>query len=165
MKYAFVGSHGTGKSSAAHFLAAKLKKQNPTLSVKVLEESVRITNKLVGMNNTSFQKLSILDSLYKQELFKSVYNVIICDRVSFDYIVYGEYFNIQLSEAYKELCIENIQSFDDVYLVRPDSTPIASDGFRMTDTKQRDEIDILFYDMLNLYKVPFKEIRTGDVFK
>ena len=56
MKYAFCGAHGTGKSAAAHFTASKFKKQYPHKTIKVLEEAVRESAKLVGINNENFQK-------------------------------------------------------------------------------------------------------------
>lgn len=165
MKYAFIGSHGTGKSSAAHFLAAKLKKEDPTKSIKVIEESVRITSKLVSINNANFQKASILGNLYDQVIYKSVYDIVICDRIAFDYLVYGKHFNIELSDAYRDMCIENAKKFDKIYFVRPDNAPIADDGFRFTDIEERNKIDLLFQDMLNYHEIPYEEIRTEDVFK
>jgi nicotinamide riboside kinase len=165
MKIGFVGSHGTGKSSAAHFMAAKLKKKDPTKSVKLLEESVREITKLVGINNPEFQKLAILDSIYNQVLYSSMYDIVICDRVAYDYVVYADYYKVDLDNPYRLLALKNLREFDQVYFVRPDSTPIADDGFRFTDTTQRDEIDKLFLGMLEQSNISYKEIRTEEVFK
>ena len=165
MKIAFIGSHGTGKSSAAHFMAAKLKKQDPTKTVKVLEESVRETAKLVGINNPDFQKLAILDSLYNQVYYNSVYDIVICDRIPIDYIVYATYFGVVVPKAYYDIALTNALEFDKIYFVRPDNTPIANDGFRFTDVKERNKIDLVFQNYLNYTEIPYEEIRTEEVFK
>jgi len=165
MKYAFIGSHGTGKSAAAHFLAAKLKKEDPTKSVKLLEESVREITKLVGINNPEFQKLAILDSVYNQVLYTSIYDIVICDRIAYDYIVYANYYKVEIDKSYHLLASKNLKEFDKVYFVRPDNTPIADDGFRFTDTKIRNEIDKLFLGMLEQSGTLYEEVRTKEVFK
>lgn len=165
MKYGFVGSHGVGKSAAAHFLAAKLKKEDPTKAIKVLEESVRIISKLAEINSLSFVKLSILDSLFQQELFNISYNTIICDRIPLDYLVYAEYFSKKIPYEYKMLAVENALKFDKIYFIRPDSTPIADDGFRLTNIEERNNIDELFKDMLVSWNIAFEEARTEDIFK
>lgn len=164
MKYAYIGSHGTGKSSAAHFLAAKLKKENPTRSVKVIEESVRNIAKIAGINNSNFQKLAILDSLYDQTLYSLTYNTIICDRLPFDYVIYAACHNVVLPPAYIKLAFDNITEFDKIFFVRPDDTPIADDGFRFTDVKERNKIDSVFKEYLDILEVPYEEITTKEIF-
>lgn len=164
-KYAFIGSHGVGKSAASHILAAKLKKEDPTKSVKLLEESVRETSKLVGINNPEFQKLAILNSVYNQVLYGSIYDTIICDRIAFDYIVYAQYYGVKLDKSYHLLASNNAKEFDKIYFIRPDDTPIVDDGFRLTDVDIRNQIDRFFLCMLEEAKIPYEEIRTKDVFK
>jgi len=165
MKYGFIGSHGSGKSAAAHFLAAKLKKEDPSSTIKVLEEAVRENSKLTGINNTQFQKLSILDSLYNQVLYSSTYNVLICDRIAFDYIVYAQYYGVHLPTEYIDIAIQNAKEFDTLYFVRPDNTPIIHDGFRFTDVEERNEIDKLFKSMLLFYEIPFQELSSAEIFQ
>jgi len=165
MKYAFIGSHGTGKSSAAHFLAARLKREDPTKSVKVLEESVRETTKLVGINNANFQKLAISESIYNQVFYSSVYDIVICDRIPLDYIIYAIHYGVVLPKPYYDIAIDNALEFDKIYFVRPDNTPIANDGFRFTDLEERAKIDIEFQNLLSYSGIIFEELKTQDVFK
>lgn len=165
MKLAFVGSHGTGKSAAAHFMAAKLKKEDPTKTIKVLEESVREIAKIVGINNPEFQKLAILDNLYKQIYYSSTHNVLICDRTAFDYYVYGNYYDVNVDNSYWLLAIRNLKEFDKVYFIRPDNTPIADDGFRFTDIEERNKIDKYFLALLEQCDIKYEELRTEDIFK
>lgn len=164
-KIAFVGAHGTGKSSAAHFLAAKLKKEDPTKTVKVLEESVRETAKMVGINNTNFQKLAILDSLYNQVYYSVNYDIIICDRIPFDYTVYADFYGVDLNLDYFRLAYQNAKEFSKVYFVRPDNTPIADDGFRFTDVEVRNNLDKSFKKALDAAFIEYEEITTEEVFK
>ena len=165
MKVAFVGAHGTGKSAAAHFMAARLKKEDPTKTVKVLEESVRETAKIVGINNPNFQKLAILDSLYDQVYYGATYDILICDRIPFDYTVYADYYKVSLDPIYYRLANHNACEFDKIYFVRPDNTPIADDGFRFTDVKARDELDALFKHSLDQAFISYEEIYTKEVYK
>jgi nicotinamide riboside kinase len=165
IKYAYCGAHGTGKSAAAHFMAAKLKKEDPTKTVKVLEESVRETTKLVGINNVNFQKLAISESLYNQVFYSSMYDIVICDRIPLDYIVYAVHYGVVLPKAYYDIAFNNALEFDKIYFVRPDDTPIADDGFRFTDLEERAKIDLRFKDYLTLAEIPFEELKTQDVFR
>jgi nicotinamide riboside kinase len=165
MKIAFIGSHGSGKSAAAHFMAAKLKKENPSKTIKVLEEAVRETAKIVGINNPNFQKLSILDSLYDQVYYGATYDIIICDRIAFDYTVYADFYGVHLDLDFYRISYNNAKEFDKIYFVRPDQTPIADDGFRFTDIEERNKIDKLFKKCLDDAFIEYEEISTEEVYK
>lgn len=165
MKYAYIGTHGVGKSAAAHFLAAKLKRSHPELSIKVIEESVREISKISGINNPQFQKMAILDSLYKQELYIPLYDVIICDRTPFDYLIYGKFFGVQLDSTYEQLAIDNLKTFDYVYFIRPDYTPIIDDGFRLTDSREQISLDKVFDFALMSNQLHYETKRTSEVYK
>lgn len=165
MKIAYIGSHGVGKSAAAHFMAAKLKKENPGKSIKVVEESVRDISKLVGMNNSKLQIMAVCDSLYKQEYYTSLYDIVIFDRIAFDYYMYDLYFEVEALDSYYNIIIDNIKSFDKIYFVRPDNTPIVDDGFRMTDAQQRKTIDSIFKSALDRHNINYEEISTEQVYK
>lgn len=165
MKYAFCGAHGTGKSAAAHFTASKFKKQYPHKTVKVLEEAVRESAKLVGINNENFQKLAISHSIYNQVLYSSLYDIVICDRIALDYVVYAIHYGVRLPKEYYDLAYQNAKEFTKIYFVRPDNTPIADDGFRFTDVEERNRIDKIFRDILIMQEIPHEEISTRQVFK
>ena len=165
MKYAYIGTHGVGKSAAAHFLAAKLKRAHPELSIKVIEESAREISKISGINNSQFQKMAILDSLYKQELYMPLYDVIICDRTPFDYLIYSKVFGVQLDSTYEQLAIDNLKIFDHIYFIRPDGTPLANDGFRLTNEREQIKLDKVFMFHLDINKIQHEVIRTTEVYK
>lgn len=165
MRIAFVGSHGCGKSAAAHFMAAKLKKQDPSKTVKVLEEAVRETTKLVGINNTDFQKLAIVNSISDQIFYSTIYDIVICDRIPLDYTVYADYYGVSLNLDYYRLSYSNSKEFDKIYFVRPDNTPITDDGFRFTDIEERNKIDLVFKKVLDDNHIKYEEITTKEIFK
>lgn len=165
MRIAYCGSHGTGKSSAAHFMAADLKRKDPTKTVKVLEESVRETAKLVGINNLNFQKLAISESIYNQVFYGSMYDILVCDRIALDYALYAVHYGVVLPKCYWDLAFHNAREFDKIYFVRPDNTPIADDGFRFTDVKERDSIDAIFKYHLDFAEIQYEELHTKDIFK
>lgn len=165
MKYAFCGSHGTGKSAAAHFLASNLKRQYPHKTIKVLEEAVRESAKLVGINNENFQKLAISHSIYNQVLYSSIYDILVCDRIALDYVVYAIYYGVKLPKEYYDLAYQNAKEFDKIYFVRPDNAFIADDGFRFTNVQERNKIDKIFKDILIMQEIEHEEISTTQVFK
>lgn len=160
MKIAFIGSHGVGKSAAASFLAAHLKRKHPEKSIKVIEENVREISKITGLNNPNFQKLAILDQLTKTEFYSNLYDIIICDRLAFDYMMYAEYNRTEVPSIYYKLAKEQIKSFDKIYFIRPSSNELINDGFRFTDVEERDIIDNIFEIKLNDFDVKYIEINN-----
>lgn len=167
-KYCFTGSHGTGKSSAATFLAAILKKEHRSKSVKVIEENVReISNLFSGkINNPDFQRFCMIDHLHKELLAERVYDIIVCDRSAMDTLVYGLVYNITLPSEYFSLAMNHLHTFDHIFFVRPDdnNSEIANDGFRDTDQVIRNEVDKQFERMLNLWGGKYTIVKTKEIF-
>jgi nicotinamide riboside kinase len=168
MKIALVGSHGTGKSSAANHLGALLKKHDPSKSVKVLEENVREVARLANnqINTPEFQKLCFTHHLYHEFLYEALYNVLICDRSAVDTLVYGLASGVSLPSEYFNVALLNLNKFDHVFFVRPDAldAKIAVDGFRSVDVEFRGKVDMFFEHVLKLWGGKYTEIRTREVF-
>lgn len=167
-KILLTGSHGCGKSGGANHLAATLKQHNPSKSIKILEENVREVSRMLGgeRNTPAFQKLSIVNQLQNELLFEDMYDYIICDRTTFDFVAYGTYYKNKIPYEYTQLAVNNLNTFDRVYLIRPNDnvSDIADDGFRDTNIQVRDEIDIHFKAMLDLWSGQYKELKTDEVF-
>lgn len=168
IKYGFIGSHGTGKSSAATHLAAKLKQENRDKSVKVLEENVREISKLFNnkLNTPEFQKMCMVDHLQKEFLSEQLYDIIVCDRTALDTLVYGLMYGITLPPEYFSLALNHLNTFTHIYFIRPDleNATLVNDGFRDTDIKMRDLIDIEFERFLKMWGGKYTEVRTSEVF-
>lgn len=167
-KFVFVGSHGTGKSSAATFLAAQLKQRDPSKSVKVIEENVREIARLVGnkLNTPEFQRLCMVDHIQKEVFNEMLYDIIVCDRTAIDTLVYGLVYRIPLPAEYYSLALNHLDSFTTVFFVRPDSdaSQITDDGFRDTDAEMRKEVDLQFEKMLALWGGKVVVVKTSEVF-
>lgn len=168
LKIAFVGSHGTGKSSGANFLTATIKKTYPKKSVKIIEENIRELSPLFNdnINNFEFQRLAMIDHLHKELMAERIYDVVVCDRSSVDTLVYGLCHKIRLPAEYFSLAINHLYSFQKIFFVRPDSSEsgIANDGYRNTNVVFRNEVDQQFERMLNLWGGQYIEIKTSQVF-
>ncbi len=167
-KYAFCGSHGTGKSSATSYLASILKQHNRTKSVKVIEENIREVSKLFGnkLNSPDFQRLAMIDHLHKELTAEQIYDIIVCDRSAIDTLVYGLVYHIELPSEYFSLAMNHLSTFDHIFFVRPDSLDahIADDGYRDTNIDIRNEVDKQFERMLKLWGGKYTEVRTADIF-
>lgn len=165
IKIGFVGSHGTGKSSAVLLLAAQLKEKYKEKSVKALEENVREIARIFNnkINNTAFQKMCMVDHLQKEFLAEALYDVVVCDRTALDCLIYGLVYKIPLPPEYFSLAIEHLKSFTHIFFVRPDSTPIVADGFRDTDVILRNDVDSQFEKLLALWGGNVTTLRTSEV--
>lgn len=167
-KYVFVGSHGTGKSSAATYLNSLLKQHNRDKSVKVIEENVREISRLFGdkLNGPDFQRLVMIDHIHKEITAEQIYDIIVCDRSAIDTLVYGLVYNIQLPSEYFSLAMNHLNTCTHVYFVRPDAddSELAPDGYRDTNKTVRNEVDKQFERMLKLWGGAYTEIRTRDIY-
>ena len=167
-KYAFCGSHGTGKSSAVNHLAAVLKEKNRGKSVKTLEENVRELAPLFNnvINTPDFQRLCMVDHLTKELTAEQIYDIIVCDRTALDTLIYGLAYGIKLPPEYFSLAINHMNTFTHVFFIRPDkdSLEIANDGFRDTDLAVRNKIDEEFERMLKLWGGKYTEVRQNEIY-
>jgi len=167
-KYVFVGSHGTGKSSAATYLSSLLKQHNRDKSVKVIEENVREISRLFGdkLNSPDFQRLVMIDHIHKEITAEQIYDIIVCDRSAIDMLVYGLVYNIQLPSEYFSLAMNHLNTCTHVYFVRPDGddSELVSDGYRDTNKTVRNEVDKQFERMLKLWGGAYTEIKTRDIY-
>lgn len=169
IKIAFTGSHGLGKSTAAFHLANLVKTSNPGLSVKVLEENVREISRMFDnkLNHTQFQKYCIVDQIHREMEAENLYDVIICDRTAFDPLIYAQYFDVEVPTEYTYLAEEHLKSYSHVFQVVSDgSSTLYSDGFRMTNLADRDNISLYFERMLKgSTKVAQSKILSYDYLK
>lgn len=168
LKIAFVGSHGTGKSSGATFLASVLKKENREFSVKNIEENVRELAPLFGgkLNTYEFQRLAMIDHLHKELTAEQIYDIIVCDRAAIDTLIYGLTYGIKLPSEYFTLALHHMNTFNHVFFIRPDSSQseLTKDGFRDVDVKQRNEVDAEFEKILKLWGGNYTEVRSAQIY-
>lgn len=161
-KILITGTHGVGKSTLALHLTALLKNTYRDKNVGIIQENIRhISNICNGELNTSkFQRLCIADTITQETLKQDEYDFLVCDRTSFDCMIYGIYFNNPIPKELTEECYNNLKSFKKVFFIRPDNQPIVNDGFRFTDPNIQKEIDLLFKKLL---PIPYIEITSKDI--
>ena len=161
------GSHGVGKSSFLFHLASLLKQKHRTYNIEIIQENVREIKKQIGSLNTpEFQMASINDYLLKEAIKGQVADIIISDRGAYDVVIYGDYFGTPVKGALRDLAIEQLKRFDQVYFIRPDKQHyLADDGFRMTSLKQMREIDAQFEEQLAIQGVKPIELKTSEIFQ
>ncbi len=169
MKICFSGTHGSGKSSGAAYLASLLKQKHPEKSVIVLEENVRkIKRALNGeLNTDTFQKLAIVDQIQREIIEANLHDIIICDRSTLDPLVYAAELSELPRHEYVELALANMDTFNKVFFVRPDSQQqdIANDGFRFTDKEIRNRIDEAFEGWIQSQMIQnVIEVKTSEIF-
>lgn len=167
-KYALIGAHGCGKSSAACYLASKLKENNRKASVKTIEENVREVSKLFGdkLNGSDFQRLVMIDHIHKELIAEQIYDIVVTDRSAIDTLVYGIVYGIKLPSEYFSLAMNHMNTSDHIYFIRPDAPDmaIANDGYRDTNIDIRNEVDIQFERMLKLWGGEYTEIRSREIY-
>jgi nicotinamide riboside kinase len=168
LKIVFVGSHGTGKSSAVSHLASLLKRDDPKKNIGVISENVREVARLVksSVNTADFQKLCMIDHLHKELSNQHIYDILVIDRSALDTLVYGLVYELTLPAEYFSLALNHMSTYDKVFFVRPDTDndKIADDGFRDTNPKTRMEVDKEFERLLALWGGEYVEVRTSDIF-
>jgi len=166
-KIGVIGSHGTGKSTAATHLTSILKQSNPKKSVVCLEENVRRIAKFTDgkLNTIEFQKLAMADQLFRETSNEILHDIIITDRTLLDYLVYGVLERNSLPWEYFLLVRKHLKTFKKIYFIRPDSyeDKIANDHFRDTDLEYRKVVDKKFKTMLRYGKVAYTEIKSSEI--
>lgn len=167
MKIAFIGAHGTGKSSAAAHLASLIKLNNRALSVVLIDENAREISRLAGdtMNTPEFQRLAFVDHLTKEFTKEMMYDVVLCDRSCLDTLVYGLVYKVKLPGEYFSLALNHLNTFKHIFFIRPDkeNAYMVDDGFRQLCPDTQMEIDKEFDRFLSLWGGKFTEIRTKDI--
>lgn len=166
-KYAFVGTHGSRKSSAATYLAALLKQKFPGKSVKVIEENVREISRLFydKLNIPASQKLIFIDHMHKEMFAEQIYDIVVTDRACVCGLVYAMCYKISLPSEYFSMALNHMHTFDKVFFVRPDKDDKPyDDGFRDTRLDFRLEVDSEYEKFLGLWGGEYIEMRSSQVF-
>jgi nicotinamide riboside kinase len=167
-KYVFLGSHGTGKSSAASHLASILKRKDPSKNIGTIPENVREVTSMVGgkINTSDYQHLCMIDRIHRELRLQPLYHTLVIDRSALDPLVYGMSYQLKLKSEYFSLALNHMSSYDKVFFVRPNHYEdlIADDGFRDTDAVMRAEVDKQFEKMLGLWGGEYTELKTKEIF-
>jgi len=157
MKIAFVGTHGTGKTTLAYSITGELKKQgkNATMITEVARKCPLPINEKGTLNS----QLWILSAQLAEELeAEHKFSHVVCDRSVLDGYCYGIN-SFGENEMLRKMVEYWIKSYDILFKV-PISYNLINDGFRSTDREFQLKIDRIISEVTKRMKISFIELPT-----
>lgn len=159
MKVAFIGTHGTGKTTLCFRLAAHLKMLD--LNVDIVKEVARSAPLPLNRETTLDAQLWILHSQIAHEISSSRdHDVVVCDRSVLDnyaYLVHRFGRRLVLDALVREW----MDSYTALFRVPVLRSP-SYDGVRDTSPSYQQEIDRLVGDLLAEFEVDATVLSTED---
>ena len=138
MKIAFIGTHGTGKTTLSYQLTAELKKQGYNASM--ITELARKCPFPINKKTDEKTPLWIMTSQISHELAESHHHdIVVCDRSILDAYIYGLITGVT-HELLEPLVDHWITTYDLLFKV-PLNYDLIDDGVRDTDPKFQKEVD------------------------
>jgi len=158
-KIAFIGTHGSGKTTLAHELVVKLKKKSK--NVEFLPEIVRDCPFPVNEGATKKAQLWVLFMQIIKEFEKEEKaDFLICDRSILDpYVYYVRKFG--RLKFIEPLVINHLKTYDLLIKVPIRENFLINDNFRSIDKKFQKEIDELIDKFLKGMKIKYVEYKEG----
>lgn len=150
MKIGICGTQSVGKSTTAFQLCLNYKKQNPTKTVGLFLENVVHCPLDINKVATKESELWMFTKQIEEEIYLSTkYDILICDRTVLDTIPYTQYLGFDaLSDGMIKIANEYITTYDTIiFKCITLNDYLFNDGLRDTDTKYRNDIEILFFKL------------------
>ena len=153
IKIAFIGTHGTGKTTLAHELVSKLKKQN--IDAGYLGETVRRCPFPINKDATKKSQIwIILNQIISELETEGRCDVLVCDRSVFDnYAYYVNKFG--RSNILEPLVKEHVKTYRCLIKVPIRPGFLKKDKIRSTDKKWQEEIDTEMNKLLKNLKINY----------
>jgi thymidylate kinase len=137
--HAFSGAHGTGKTTAVHVLAERMRQRYPDgQSIGILTERARECPCPVLTFENKFPSAAAQLWIFTDQINMEIdmmtkYDVIITDRTIVDCIAYTVYFkHLALAEAMIEMAEQHMSVYSDIFFRRIETNPyLMADGFRL----------------------------------
>ena len=147
MKIAFIGTHGTGKTTLACELAAELKKQNRN-AFPMLEVARDCPFPLSEKTTLNAQVWIMATQIAREIELSKQFQDVICDRSILDNYIYlcNKFGNQQ---PYFDLMKEWLNTYDFIFKVNIRKGYLQDDGFRSTNQKFQEDIDDTFNKILS----------------
>lgn len=155
MKLAFIGTHGTGKTTLAYSVTGELKRigKNATMITEVARKCPLPINE----NGTINSQLWMMSSQIAEELEADHrFSHVVCDRSILDSYAYGIY-SFGDNDLLKKLVEHWIGTYDILFRV-PIRHNLVPDGFRSVNANFQKDVDLILLDLLNKHNVPFIEL-------
>ena len=155
IKIGFVGAQGTGKTTAAYDLAAKLKKAGH--DVYVLSEVARSCPLPINEDATFEAQLWIMGKqLTREQSAKG--NILISDRTLLDSFCYSLRANKDFFKNMFPFIKEYMKTYDAIFLLKPNDDYLIDDGTRSTNKDFRDEIDEIMMKCIDTLEIPVIDV-------
>jgi len=140
-KIAILGAHGTGKTTLSFQMAAFVKKECPSRCVGILGEVVRSCPVKKEVNPASFQTWAFHAQITREIEAELRNDILICDRSVLDSLAYSLLDGLpEMVDAYLPIALKWMQTYGQIYFLRPNGQAIADDGVRYTDLAGQAEI-------------------------
>tara|TARA_Y100000310_G_C20449216_1_gene699862 strand:- start:287 stop:808 length:522 start_codon:yes stop_codon:yes gene_type:complete len=155
MKVAFIGTHGTGKTTLAHKLIVLLKEQqiNAGFCGEYTEVCPFPINKATTIES---QEWLFLTKYLKELELEPKYEVLVCDRSALDtYAYYSHKFGSK--KWMEDFVREKAKDYQLLIKVPINKDYLTEDGIRSVDQEFQKNIDKRFDSLLNELKIPFTE--------
>jgi nicotinamide riboside kinase len=153
MKIALIGTFGTGKTTLAHELIAKLKKKN--INAEFLGETARTCPFPINELITKKAQEWIIYAQYLREIeAENKCDLLICDRSVLDgYAYYVHKFDRK--NYLEEFIKEKIKEYQLLFMVPIKNSYLKPDGVRSMNTVFQKEVDETFKYLLSELNIPF----------
>ena len=158
-KIAFIGSHGTRKTTYSHGLVFHLKENR--INADLLYEVARKSPLPINEERTRSTQRWILHTQIAEELAyeKQNLDILVCDRASLDnYAYYVEKFG--RDKVLDSLVKEHIKTYDTLIKVPIIDKEIIEDGVRSTDKLFQKNIDEIVDNLLGEFEADYITFRN-----
>ncbi len=138
MKIAFIGTHGTGKTTLCHLLTGEMRKRG--MNAEMVTEIARKCPLPINKDTTHDAQLWILVTQIASEIEAAgTYEHVICDRSVLDNYAYEVVHSGR--DALMESMMDRWLPSYDVLFKAPNCYPLVADGVRDTDREFQAEVD------------------------
>lgn len=151
MKIAFIGTHGTGKTTIAHETVMMLKKRG--IDAGLVSEVARQCPFPINKNTTKKSQLwIILSQIVKEMEAEEIHDIVICDRSVLDGYCYlvRKFERIKVIE---ELVKEHLKTYDKLIRVPLRGGFLKKDKKRSADKNFQKEVDRQFDILLRELRI------------
>jgi len=151
MKIAFLGTHGTGKTTLAHDLVTRLKKRG--IDAGILSEVARQCPFPINEDTTKKSQLwIILSQIIKELEAEEKYSVVICDRSVLDgYCYYVNKFG--RAKFLEPLILKHLKTYSHLIRVPIRKGLLKKDKIRSTNDDFQKKVDIQFNNLLKKFRI------------
>lgn len=156
MKIGIFGTHGTGKTTLALFLASRYKMDYPHMKVSLLAETARQCPFPVNEGMTlKSQQWIFAEQLKKELCYSEISDILVCDRTLLDSLAYAQYAGfIDWVEDAFPMTMSHMKSYSVLVRCIPEE-PLYPDGFRCSDPDFQMAVNSIFSLWAAIYGIEY----------